>query len=137
MFIPPLRERQGDIPLLFKVFLERAAQRLDKELPGITPQLEQELLIHSWPGNVRELVSAAERHLLGLPIKGQSGLNSRQGDQALSLQQKLDQYEKSLILGSLSEHNGSMQKSADALQIPYKTLYLRLQKYGIDRKNAS
>lgn len=133
IYIPPVRDRGGDILLLFNTFLARAADRLGKEVPGLPPTLEQELLSHTWPGNVRELVSAAERHLLGLPIKGQSRLEDDSLFPTASLQEKLDLYEKSLILKALTDNQGSMQKTADRLQIPYKTLYLRLRKYGIDK----
>ncbi|MBL4906582.1 MAG: sigma-54-dependent Fis family transcriptional regulator [Sneathiella sp.] len=136
IFVPPVRERQDDILILFKAFLERAAVRLDKAVPLITPELEQELLVHNWPGNVREIVSAAERHLLDLPIKGQRTSSPLPTHQQFSLQQKLDTYEKSLILKSLADNNGSMQHTADDLQLPYKTLYLRLRKYGIDKKTG-
>jgi DNA-binding NtrC family response regulator len=48
----------------------------------------------------------------------------------------LEAYEKAIILKSLSENDGSMQETADKLGIPYKTLYLRLKKYGIDKKST-
>ncbi len=133
IFIPPVRDRLEDVSLLFREFLTRAAVRLGKEVPSIPPALDQELLTHNWPGNVREIVSAAERHLLGLPIKGQAQI-SPATKSSLGLQNKLDMYEKSLILKSLADNNGSMQKTSDDLQLPYKTLYLRVRKYGIDKK---
>jgi len=136
IYIPPVRDRQEDVLLLFRTFLERAAARLNKALPNTPTSLEQDLLSHNWPGNVREVMSAAERHMLGLPIKGHSAPSKSNADSALSLQQKLDMFEKSLILKSLSDQNGSMQKTADSLQIPYKTLYLRLRKFGIDKKSV-
>lgn len=133
IFIPPIRDRMEDVPLLFREFLKRAAERLGKKTPSTTPILEQELLTHNWPGNVREIISAAERHLLGLPIKGQA-LTSPITKISLGLQSRLDIYEKSLILKSLADNKGSMQKTADDLQLPYKTLYLRMRKYSIDKK---
>ncbi|GLQ06484.1 sigma-54-dependent transcriptional regulator [Sneathiella chinensis] len=137
IFIPPLRERHEDIPVLFRTFLSRAADRLDRPLPPVSPELDQDLLSHTWPGNVRELISAAERYVLGLPLTGSSGGKETPSptSEGHGLQQRLEQFEKSLILRTLAAHGGSMQKTADELKIPYKTLYLRVRKYGID-KNA-
>lgn len=135
ILIPPIRDRLEDVPLLFREFLQRAAARLDKNLPPVPLTIDQELLSHNWPGNVREIVSAAERHLLGLPIKGQAQ-PSTATEGSLGLQNKLDMYEKSLILKSLTDHAGSMQKTSEDLQLPYKTLYLRMRKYGIDKNGT-
>ncbi len=59
--IPPLRERQEDIPLLAQEFLVRFAEKNHKTIKGFTPQAMDRLLRHPWPGNVRELMNAVER----------------------------------------------------------------------------
>ena len=61
--LPPLRERQGDVPLLAKYFLRKHWSRT-KERPRWTPRAERALLSYPWPGNVRELESAVERACL-------------------------------------------------------------------------
>jgi DNA-binding NtrC family response regulator len=61
IFLPPLRERKEDIPLLAAHFLEKFKQELGKPLPGISKAAINELLKHPWPGNVRELKNLIER----------------------------------------------------------------------------
>jgi two-component system response regulator HydG len=61
LFVPPLRERQEDIPLLAQEFLIRFAEKNHKSIRGFTPQAMDRLLRHPWPGNVRELMNAVER----------------------------------------------------------------------------
>ncbi|MCS6899286.1 MAG: sigma-54 dependent transcriptional regulator [Myxococcales bacterium] len=62
--IPPLRERQSDIPWLARVFLERAASRHNRPTPRLTRDAVSLLLSHRWPGNVRELANVMEAALL-------------------------------------------------------------------------
>ena len=59
--LPPLREREEDIPLLVEHFLERFNKRLGKEITGISDQALDALKDYSWPGNVRELEHVMER----------------------------------------------------------------------------
>jgi two-component system response regulator HydG len=61
MEIPPLRNRQQDIPLLAQHFLERFAAKNHKKIKGFRPQALDLLIRHGWPGNVRELMNAVER----------------------------------------------------------------------------
>ncbi len=61
LFIPPLRERPDDIPLLAQHFLTASAKRANKELRGFTPAALNRLVAHLWPGNVRELENVIEK----------------------------------------------------------------------------
>ncbi len=61
IYIPPLRERREDIPLLAEFFLDRFKQDVKKHIRGFTPEAMEVLLSHGWPGNVRELENAVER----------------------------------------------------------------------------
>ena len=61
IYIPPLRERREDIPLLSEFFLKRFNREIKKQIEGFTPQAMEVLLSYSWPGNVRELENAVER----------------------------------------------------------------------------
>lgn len=136
LHIPPLRERIDDIPLLYRFFVERAARDLKKEAPVIDELKDQALMDYKWPGNVRELISEAERHVLGFSSSRISALTYEMEGKPWDLKNRLEAYEKAIILKSLSENDGSMQETADKLGIPYKTLYLRLKKYGIDKKST-
>jgi DNA-binding NtrC family response regulator len=60
LFIPPLRERRDDIPILAEHFLERTKAKMHREIEGITPAAMEMMQSHSWPGNVRELEQAIQ-----------------------------------------------------------------------------
>jgi DNA-binding NtrC family response regulator len=62
--VPPLREREGDVLLLARHFLEREQRRLRRPIAGFTREAEQRLLTHAWPGNVRELENAVAQAVL-------------------------------------------------------------------------
>ena len=61
LFIPPLRDRRDDIPLLAQHFLTASAKRANKDLRGFTPAALNRLVTHPWPGNVRELENVIEK----------------------------------------------------------------------------
>jgi DNA-binding NtrC family response regulator len=62
--LPPLRERQGDIPLLAQRFAVRIANEIGKEIRGLAPETVEMLQRYEWPGNVRELQHAVERAVI-------------------------------------------------------------------------
>jgi transcriptional regulator with GAF, ATPase, and Fis domain len=64
LMIPPLRDRQGDIPLLVDHIIEKFRHRLSKEIDGIDDDALQALCAHTWPGNIRELENVLERTIL-------------------------------------------------------------------------
>ncbi|KAA1180410.1 sigma-54-dependent Fis family transcriptional regulator [Rhizobium tropici] len=132
--IPPLRERRDDIPLLFGYFAERAASRFKRDVPAITTTVRRHLQQHDWPGNVRELSHFAERFVLGL----EASVLPKSGDAptveaGLSLPVRVERYEAELIRESLQQNNGDVRKTIEALGIPRKTFYDKLQRHGIVR----
>jgi len=129
--IPPLRERREDIPLLFSHFLSRAAERFRRDAPVISQAVHRHLASHDWPGNVRELSHFAERVALGLEANG----GSASADQAssASLPEKMERYEAAIIRETLAEHQGDVRLTIEALGIPRKTFYDKLQRHGISR----
>ena len=60
IWMPPLRERKEDIPLLVEHFLEKTSAKVNKKIRDITPQALKKIMTYSWPGNVRELENAIE-----------------------------------------------------------------------------
>ncbi|KXF78463.1 Fis family transcriptional regulator [Paramesorhizobium deserti] len=131
--IPPLRKRKEDIPLLFAHFLNRATTRFHVDPPDVTDGIRRHLIAHDWPGNVRELAHFAERFALGLTetpaAVGQAG-----GDgEDLSLPQRVERFEAELIRQALAENSGDVKATVEALGIPRKTFYDKLQRHGIVR----
>ncbi|MDE3116382.1 MAG: Fis family transcriptional regulator, partial [Pseudomonadota bacterium] len=86
---------------------------------------------HDWPGNVRELSHFAERIALGV-----AELELRQSDATApgaSLPQRMECYEAQLIREALAFNKGDVQRTIEALGIPRKTFYDKLNRHGIDR----
>jgi len=131
--IPPLRERRDDIPLLFTHFLQRAAARFKTEPLEMTAALQARLMDHDWPGNVRELSHFAERVALGLADLGSAQIS--QPTNTISLPEAMEQHEAKLIRDALNANQGDVRSTIEALGIPRKTFYDKLQRHGIDRAN--
>lgn len=129
--LPPLRQRQEDIPLLLAYFLNVAAERYHCATPIWPPANLDHWLAHDWPGNVRELKHAAERYCLGLdPGLGSSSSTGP----ATGLAQRLDHLERTILDMELRRAGGSVALASAALQLPKKTLYDKLARYGMDPK---
>ena len=132
--LPPLREREGDIALLFHHFAAEAAARYQRPVPELTASDSGRLADHPWPGNVRELKNAAERFILGLRddsldlAGGGAGANEPK-----PLAGQVADFEKHAIGQALKSHRGKITATAKALGLPRKTLYLRMKKYGLKR----
>ncbi|OQP84159.1 Fis family transcriptional regulator [Rhizobium rhizosphaerae] len=129
--IPPLRERRDDVPVLFGFFTERAARRFGRPVPPLSASVSRYLKTHDWPGNVRELSHFAERFVLGLSDLS-AGL--RQSDETLlTLPERVERFEADIIRATLAEHGGDVRRTIEALGIPRKTFYDKLQRHGIVR----
>ena len=134
--IPPLRQRRQDIPLLFKHFAMLAAARYHKPVVPLNQRQLDILLSHPWPGNVRELRNLAERYVLlgpdaafmqqGLPIADTIG-------SAMGLSERVAFFEQMLIEEALNATKGSIKDTMQALNLPRKTLYDKMRKYGLLR----
>ncbi|MEO2279545.1 sigma-54-dependent transcriptional regulator [Pseudoalteromonas pernae] len=132
--IPALRQRKADIPLLYQHFLSIAAARFHKSFVPLSDALRTSLMQYDWPGNVRELRNHAERTvLLGEQLALQSGPISAQESETLSIAQKVAYYEQSLIEDALAQSQGCIKHAMELLQIPRKTLYDKMAKYGLQR----
>jgi two-component system, NtrC family, response regulator HydG len=153
LFVPPLRERQEDIPLLAQEFLLRFAEKNRKSIKGFTPQAMDRLLRHPWPGNVRELMNAVERGVvlsrgeyldvadLSLLPPGQGGpVSPSDGDAvreptanelASPGSPSLEAVERETILRTLESAGGNKSEAARRLGITRRTLHQKLRKYGV------
>jgi len=134
--LPPLRERREDIALLFQHFLLDAAARYGNEAPALPPGFSKNLVSYNWPGNVRELRNAAERFVLlgdesSLQLDGQGGASPCA---PMSLPEHVEVFERALIEQALSETGGVINQTMALLGLPRKTLYDKMQKYGLDKR---
>ena len=134
--IPALKERREDIGLLFLHFARIASSRYHKALIPLTSEQGAQLTSHDWPGNVRELRNLAERYvLLGAEAAFATSINNPINlNGAMSLQQRVEFFERLLIEEALSHNKGSIKLTMEQLDLPRKTLYDKMQKYDLDRK---
>ena len=125
--LPPLRQRLNDIAPLMTYFISQASQRFNREPPAWSEQDLFRWQQHDWPGNVRELKATAERLCLGLS----DGLEATTPD-AISLNTRMDFYERGLIRDALRSTQGNVADAAEQLRIPKKTLYDKLARHQLD-----
>ncbi len=131
--LPPLRDRREDVPLLFWHLAREARARYRREIPDVPAWLEAQLMQYDWPGNVRELRNYADRFVLGL-WQGFAKPGSAQiaeADLSGSLAERLAVYERAIIEGELSRHEGMLKPVYEALQISRKGLYDKMKRLGI------
>ncbi|PDT09460.1 sigma-54 dependent transcriptional regulator [Rhizobium sp. M1] len=129
--IPPLRERRDDIPLLFSHFTARAAERFRRDVPPLSEAVRRHLASHPWPGNVRELSHYAERVVLG--VEGGGAPSPAPQPSGGTLPERLERYEAEIIRDALAASDGDVRRTIEALGIPRKTFYDKLQRHGINR----
>jgi transcriptional regulator with GAF, ATPase, and Fis domain len=140
--LPPLRERKEDIPLLVDDFLAHTVPEA-----RISSEALQRLIGYAWPGNVRELQNTVERaavlsqgqniDVAHLPDNMSRAFDhtpmvDRQNDAPLSLDDKLKEIEKSLIIDALKHTQGIQVRAAEDLGINQRSLWHRIKKYQID-----
>jgi two-component system response regulator HydG len=137
LHIPPMKERQTDIPLLTDYFLKKYCTKMGVPLKKISSGASQVMMRYSWPGNVRELENAIER-----AIVLQEGDTVRIGDLPEKMIQEtpkqvfgsLKEKEKEAIASALEETGWNAAKAARTLGIHPSTLYRKLKRYGMDKK---
>jgi two-component system NtrC family response regulator len=142
IYVPPLRERPEDVPVLFKYFVDKFApgKRID-----CSPALLAELKRYPWKGNVRELENLCKRMLL-LRKSDELGVEDlpwRQPEQPPSAEPiplelppdglPLEELQRQVILRALERHNWNQTQTADYLRIPRHVLLYRLEKFGLKR----
>lgn len=127
LFLPPLRNRTGDIPALFHYFAKQAAARFKLQVPKVEAGLLSQLNQQHWPGNVRELKAYAERFVLGL----HAPVSQEDAPMSSSLKDSMRRYEKNLIERALRNHGHSVKHAAESLQTTSHGLYYRMKQLGL------
>lgn len=145
--IPPLRERESDIPLLINFFIKKHTRDSNRKIK-IDKKAEKVLHNYNYPGNVRQLESAIERAILlcendtittedlppeMLATPASSGANA---DELFKLPPEgvdFEDVERSLITQAMERTDNNITKSAKLLGLTFRTLQYRLEKYGIKK----
>ena len=136
--IPPLRERKDDIPMLFNVFCEQAAETYGREMAHPDAQTLTLLMRHDWPGNVRELKNVATRFILSsLPLENRLGALLKHGGAPepvrVGLRDQVLSFERHVIQDALRRYDGNVKAVMDALDLPRRTLNEKMRRHGIER----
>jgi two-component system response regulator PilR (NtrC family) len=141
IFIPPLRERREDIPLLINNFTEKYSKMFGKEIRNISSYAMELLMNYDFPGNIRELQNIIER---GVAMESSNIILPESltfvvskydidiADSGVDLNEELDKIEKTLIEKALQKTKGSKKKAAELLKITFDSLRHRIEKLGIE-----
>jgi DNA-binding NtrC family response regulator len=138
IMVPPLRQRQEDIPLLVDYFIQKYCQQNRLPPKHISTAARQWLMTYPWPGNVRELEHTIERAVLLSRdpeiIPENLLLEQKADDPSLPLQQvartTTDRIEMETIAKALQQAGGNRTRAAKLLRISRATLYNKLKRYG-------
>ncbi len=149
--LPPLRERRDDIPLLVDHFLRQYAGSMNKRIEGIQPDALEKLSAYDWPGNIRQLQNAVERacvmapggaaigsahlppeiaHGTAEPAVAAPAASETPGTPVLP-NATMDELERMAIEQALARCGGNRTQAARELNIGTKTLYRKVERYGI------
>jgi DNA-binding NtrC family response regulator len=138
--IPPLRDRQQDIPWLMERFFAESASRMETSLKGISSLAEEAALSYGWPGNIRELRNRMERAVaLGLGQWVMPGdMFPEQSDETASalqmgsLEDVRQSAEKRHILRALTATSGEVGAASKLLGIGRTTLWEKMRRLGLN-----
>jgi len=161
VWLPPLKDRSGDIPLLSEYFLSRFFKELGMDCPGITPEAEQLLDGYPWPGNVRELANTIQKTVIfnrGTPLSAddishaiseKSPANEDINEKHDLMQRRIlhhtlitrtgenvfdtimDQVAGIIISEALNLSGGNRSRAAKLLGLSRPTLHSKIEKYGL------
>ncbi|MBT0664796.1 sigma-54 dependent transcriptional regulator [Geobacter pelophilus] len=153
IILPPLRERQGDIPLLISSFLERFSNSKYQKVRGIDSSALNLLRNYDWPGNVRELENLIERMVIlkgsgtisanDLPEKyrGRKATTPQESitlpDNGFCLNSAVEEFENQLILQALEKTSGNKKEAAILLNLKRTTLIEKLKKKKLSIPGSS
>ncbi|MEW6619019.1 MAG: sigma-54 dependent transcriptional regulator [bacterium] len=140
IFLPPLRERKDDIPILLEHFLKIFNLRTNKNILGITKEAQELLTSYDWFGNIRELENVVERMVVlakGDKIDIEDIPNNiiKAKEKNLSFKESVyqakAQLERELLIKVLQEVGGNRTKAAKAIGVDRKTLQKKIKEYGL------
>ncbi len=151
MYIPPLRERKKEIPLLLEYFMQRNSTQFSSAARAFSPRLLQACLSYSWPGNLRQLENFVRRYLIlgdeqlaiselqnnsrgcsdtRTSLAGTTDVTDLTGLKSLARSVK-NEAEAAAIAHALEQTNWHRQKAAVLLRISYKALLYKIKQYNL------
>ena len=137
-FVPPLRERREDIPVLARYFMRVFSAEHGRSPKEFTSEALDTLVDYSWPGNVRELRNEIERLVImvqdaAIQANDLSLPNGTHAPRASTLHEARAQYEREFIISKLKENNWNVSQTARLLGLERSYLYRKMKAYGIEK----
>ena len=135
LYIPPLKDRMDDIPLLVDHFLKTSCLDNSRSVIGISDGVLKRFLRYDWPGNIRELkntinyaATMSRGEVIQLADLPSSFMDIDRAEDDFNI---MEETEKALILRVLKQSDNNKKRAAERLDISRKTLYNKMKKYGI------
>ncbi len=137
--LPPLRERRTDIPALAEHFRKKYSERHGKNVTAISREAMDQLMKYDYPGNVRELENMIEQAVVlsrddviaRADLPGIAAGNKNYDDQAGLFQERVEAFEKNMIVDALRKSHGIQTRAAELLGISERHLRYKIKKYGL------
>ncbi len=144
LHLPPLRERQEDIPLLAGRFIAEQNDKFGTDVKGLTPEAMAAVKSYHWPGNIRQLKNVIEAVMtltgesyIGLPVLTQfieiAGRQAGVGESDYAA--ALARFETEYLNRLLRKHGGSVEAAAAEAGMNVATIYRKLKRHAIDKAN--
>lgn len=143
IYVPALRERINDIPVLADYFIDKFNQKHGKDIKRISASAIDMLMVYHWPGNIRELENCVERACIlssdgvirshNLPPTLQNAVSSTTATTG-TLETILGKLEKQIIQDTLISTKGNITRAAEKMGITERMMGIRLKKYDIDAR---
>jgi len=140
IWVPPLRERKEDIPLLMEFFIKKYTGRYKKNVKGFTRETRDQLIKYDYPGNVRELENVIERAVVlargdHITLEDLPGLSEGATTRAEGgIRETVGVMEKQMITEALIKGEWVQTKAASILGISERMLRYKMKKYAISRE---
>jgi len=138
--IPPLRKRREDIPILVSYFLRQISAKLGKKITSLSKDIMDAFMEYDWPGNVRQLRNALEEIAILAEGETINVLPTFIEKEAIkpSLEGKtMEEIEREAIALALKKTGGNRVKAAKMLGIGTRTLYRKIEKYGLEKEGKN
>ncbi len=142
LYLPPLRERREDIPLLAEHFFNYYCRKSRKRFDKLSNEIMERLIKADWPGNIRELQNVMERAVVlgreprlrieDFTVAGKPDLRAAEPAAAPSIKEM----ELRSLMRAIEAAGGNISRAAKALGVGRDTVYRRLKKYGVELKRS-
>ncbi len=157
IWLPPLRERREDIPLLAKHFLAKYTQMFKRNITLISQEVLNEMMTYDWPGNVRQMENLVERAVIMAKVDSITHIDLLEKPKRIeekpiearpwfipdledlpfkeAKRRLIREYEREYITGLLKRCKGSITLSSNISRVDMKTLRRKMEEYGLDKED--